>query len=108
MELEFKSPWGTTKVKICFQKKPFSVELLEYDEGFNQWMPFMTVTTNLPGYIPDKPNVALVKNYSENEGVDEFLFNNKLAFPTGKKYHYGYVDIPEYEFDLEELKKYEV
>lgn len=65
--------------------------------------PFMDITTNIPD-IDLEDDELLIKNYSENEGVLEFLISNKLVEDTGRRISNGFVEIPVVKM-TEELKK---
>jgi len=49
-------------------------------------------TVNIPG-IPVTPGEALIKDYSENEGVLKALEDAGWVKPTGEKVHSGFVEI---------------
>ena len=61
----------------------------------NYGQPMAVATINL-GTL--KPNLVAIKNYSENEGIEEFLIKNDII--KTEPIHYidsGYVSIPVYE-----------
>lgn len=48
--------------------------------------PLMTISTNIPEYnFLLNPNEFFVKNYSENEGIEEFLKSSGLFADSGKR-----------------------
>lgn len=55
--------------------------------------PYLTATTNIHGLSLAKDEI-LIKDYSENEGVLEFLEQNKIVEFTGNYIHQGWVAIP--------------
>ena len=54
--------------------------------------PYATATTNLPEVLL-LDNEVFVKDYSENEGVLEFLTTNNIVVPTDKWATSGFVDV---------------
>jgi len=54
--------------------------------------PYAVATTNLPDVLL-LDNEVLVKDYSENEGVLEFLTTNNIVVPTDKWVTTGFVDV---------------
>ena len=55
--------------------------------------PYLTATTNIDGLNLAQDEI-LIKDYSENEGVLDFLIQNKIVEPTGKYVESGWVKIP--------------
>ena|SRR3990167_9921703 len=66
-----------------------AVELVDADDG----EPVCRVTTNIPD-LPLYKDEAFVKNWSENEGMLEWLVANKLAEDTGRWFRIGSVTAP--------------
>ena len=54
--------------------------------------PYAVATTNLPDVLL-LDNEVIVKDYSENEGMLEFLTANNIVFPTDKWVSTGFVDL---------------
>jgi hypothetical protein len=54
--------------------------------------PYAVATTNLPDVLL-LDNEVIVKDYSENEGMLEFLTTNNIVFPTDKWVSTGFVDV---------------
>ena len=54
--------------------------------------PYAVATTNLPDVLL-LDNEVLVKDYSENEGVLDFLTTNNIVVPTDKWVTTGFVDV---------------
>lgn len=55
--------------------------------------PYATATVNLPDVLLED-NEILVKDYSENEGILNFLTENNIVVPTDKGVQSGHVWIP--------------
>jgi hypothetical protein len=63
-----------------------AIELIDCEDGF----PLMTATVNLPdAEIQD--DEVIIKNYSENEGVLEFLIKNEIVSPPTRTIPTGWV-----------------
>jgi hypothetical protein len=60
------------------------------DDSDNE--PYCTATTNLPDVLL-LDNEVIVKDYSENEGLLEFLTTNNIVFPTDKWVTTGFVEV---------------
>jgi len=63
--------------------------LLMSDDEFPE--PYSTCTTNIPGL---KENEIAIKDWSENEGMYEYLLLNKIIKPFHREERSGYVSIP--------------
>jgi hypothetical protein len=70
-----------------------AIELLWNDPEHNELHTYAIATVNMPE-VNLKANEVLIKNYSENEGVLQFLVDNKIVVPTGKIVETGYVKLP--------------
>ena len=97
-----------TEVPVYFSKKKttkgeLSLVLLCMENGFLE--PWCNVTMHPKGY-KGNTDTGLVKNYSENEGLDDWLEENGIAKPTGQIFPTGRVILPEYKFDLSMVEKY--
>jgi hypothetical protein len=74
--------------KYNFKGEEVSVELTKYANGRNAIvlkdkdnMPYATATINVPNEdLPD--SFVVIKNYSENEGMLDFLTENELVMYT--------------------------
>lgn len=64
-----------------------AIELYDLDDGF----PFAKSTINMPGLKEDE---VAVKNYSENEGMLDFLVENGIVHPPHKMEQSGFVTVP--------------
>lgn len=56
-------------------------------------MPYCSATTDVKEYPILNESELLVKNYSENQGVLEFLVENNIVEDTGITYPAGYAKI---------------
>ncbi len=96
--------WGTTE-KIYLKKGEYltnkTLAVSAICKNGEQWG---MVTVNIDEE-PLNEKCAFVKDYSENEGMANFLVKNKIAKPTGRAFVTGFVAIFEYEFDLNKLSK---
>jgi len=54
------------------------------------WEPYCTLTVNIPGTFLEKDEV-LIKTWSENEPIANFLRNGDIFEDTGKRVRTGYV-----------------
>jgi hypothetical protein len=63
-----------------------AIELFDVIEG----SPYAVASVNLP-HIHLEENEVLIKDYSENEGVMNFLLKNNIVTNTGKIVCHGYV-----------------
>jgi hypothetical protein len=74
-------------------------------DGETSWRePYMTLTSNIPE-ADLEPDQIIVKNYSENEGADDWMILNELIEPTPVASVYsGYVVMPVYTLSAKLLK----
>ena len=63
--------------------------LTDEDDG----EPVSTCTVNIPSCALDD-NEVLIKDYSENEGMVDFLVKEKIVATTGRFVQSGYVQVP--------------
>lgn len=56
------------------------------------YSPYCDVTVNVD--VPLEENEVAIKDYSENEGMLDFLIANKVVEDTGKRIESGWVKIP--------------
>jgi hypothetical protein len=66
-----------------------AIQLTDVSDG----MPYATATVNMPNVLLED-NEVLVKDYSENEGMLEFLIRNNIVTPTMQGVHAGHVWLP--------------
>lgn len=62
---------------------------------FNEQGPYGTASVNLPFEL--NPNLIAIKNWSENEGIEEELQDAGIIGQKVGEVPQGYVDIPIYE-----------
>jgi hypothetical protein len=78
------------KVRVKIGKYPKgnnSIELYDLEDGF----PFAKSTVNLPGLERDE---VAIKNYSENEGMLDFLVDNGIVHSPHRSERSGFVTVP--------------
>lgn len=68
-----------------------AIELLEIDPDYGP-TPYMTASVNLPDVLL-QPNEVLIKDYSENEGITNFLHKHNIVTPTNNWVRSGYVEV---------------
>ena len=95
--------WGTTEKVYLKKGEYWADKTLAVSAVCEDGEPWCMVTVNI-GEKPLNEKCAFVKDYSENEGMIDFLVKNKIAKPTGREFPSGFVTIPEYEFDLSKLE----
>lgn len=66
-----------------------AIELIDAEDN----MPYAVATVNLPDVLL-ADNEVLIKDYSENEGILDFLVDNKIVRNTGRGVRSGFVWIP--------------
>jgi len=72
-----------------YQSGRKAIQMYESETGF----PYATATTDLPGIAIKNYNEVLVKDYSENQGMFEFLTSNNIVTFTGKTVVSGHVEL---------------
>jgi hypothetical protein len=84
---------GTTydvTVKLSkYNNDRIAIQLIDVSDG----MPYATATVNMPNVLLED-NEVLVKDYSENGGMLEFLMTNNIVTPTMQGVHAGHVWFP--------------
>lgn len=70
------------------------------EEDYGQ--PFIDVSKHVGFKMP--PYYAAIKNYSENEGMVDFLTQNGFGKLTGQKIDSGYVSMPVFQFNKVRLQ----
>lgn len=66
-----------------------ALEIIDAEDG----CPVMVATVNIPE-VPLAENEVIIKNYSENEGVLEFLQENGIVGPVKREVGTGFVSCP--------------
>ena len=100
------APWDTKSTVVSiklgkYANNRISINLIDVSDN----QPYAVATTNLPDVLL-LDNEVLVKDYSENEGVLEFLTTNNIVVPTDRWVTCGFVDVqvctlnPESEWGL--------
>lgn len=100
------APWDTKSTVVSiklgkYANNRISINLIDVSDN----QPYAVATTNLPDVLL-LDNEVLVKDYSENEGVLEFLTTNNIVVPTDRWVTSGFVDVqvctlnPESEWGL--------
>lgn len=75
---------GSDPVKVTIHKRNYSngrsaLQLFNASDG----TPYTTATVNLPDVLL-QPGEVLIKDYSENEGMLDFLTHNCIVYPTSR------------------------
>ena len=82
-----------------------SLGLVEMNEdGFPE--PWTDVTVVIPESLMCEDDEAFIKNWSENEGIDDWLVENGIAVCTGTEVQTGYVSAPIMKFDLDKVREH--
>ena len=89
-----KSPFDKTVSEVTVVKSKYSngrtsLELIDIEDG----IPYATASVNLPNVLLEE-NEILIKDYSENQGVLDFLVENNIVNRTERSVQSGYVWIP--------------
>ena len=79
-----------------------AILMISWDEGYPEH--WSTLTVNLDEKC--KPTCAFIDTNNNGEDIVKWLVDNKLGHPTGKLGFSGFCVYPEFEFDMDELKKY--
>lgn len=87
------APWDTKSTVVSiklgkYANNRISINLIDVSDN----QPYAVATTNLPDVLL-LDNEVLVKDYSENEGVLEFLTTNNIVVPTDRWVTSGFVDV---------------
>lgn len=78
------------------------IGLVCWDEEFPE--PWSDLTVNFD--IKCEPNKAFVDTNNNGSDIERWIVMNKLGMPTGRVCTSGFCTYPEYEFNIDELKKY--
>ena len=82
----------STEVYIRQRNYPNGRPALELIDASDN-IPYTVASVNLPNVLLDE-NEILIKDYSENEGILDFLTYNNVVHPTGREVQSGFVWIP--------------
>ena len=108
-EFNLTSPFTCENIPVTVNIRKYSngrsaIELIEMDPAYGP-TPYMTATVNIPNVLL-QDNEVLIKDYSENEGITNFLAKHNIVTPTNNWVKSGYVDVqvcvlnPESEWGL--------
>jgi len=99
MKKEFSicTPWDRTTTQVTVELSKYSngrtsITLMEHNDEFGP-LPYAVASVNLPDVLLLE-NEVLIKDYSENEGMYEFLLTNNIVRHTGKGYQSQFVWFP--------------
>ena len=81
-----------------------AIQMMAEDKEYGCSTPYGIMTVNLSVKLPY--NKAFVDT-NNLPFIEDFIKENRLGKPTGVTRVSGFCTYPEYEFDLEELAKYE-
>lgn len=97
------------KNKLTYEGKIVTLELSYYIEPYNNALIMLseegslvaTCSTNIEPLGYD--NLIFIKDYSENEGMLEFLIKNDVIVQVLGKIETGYVEVPICELNLDKF-----
>jgi len=87
------APWDTKSIIVRVELGKYAngrTRINLIDDSDNE--PYCTATTNLPDVLL-LDNEVFIKDYSENEGVLDFLTTNNIVIATNKWATSGFVDV---------------
>jgi len=87
------APWDTKSIVVRVELGKYAngrTRINLIDDSDNE--PYCTATTNLPEVLL-LDNEVFIKDYSENEGVLDFLTTNNIVIATNKWATSGFVDV---------------
>lgn len=99
--------WGGDH-KISFRINSYAandnlaVEMFCWDDEYPE--PWSILTVNLDEKC--EPNCAFIDINNNGSHIVDWLIENNLGKPTGRLGYSGFCVYPEFEFDMDELKKY--
>lgn len=79
-----------------------AVSMLEIHEDYYE--PWSILTVNLG--CKCAPNCAFIDTNNNGDDIVEWLIENELGKPTGRYDYSGWCEYPEFEFNMENLRKY--
>jgi hypothetical protein len=93
MNYKLETPYSNYTVSLEWSKYSsngrIALQLIDAEDG----SPIMTATVNIPD-VPLQSDEMIIKNYSENEGVLEFLQENKIVGPIIMTVQTGFFRCP--------------
>lgn len=87
-----KTPYSEYQVELAkgsYSNGRTAIELIDAEDG----CPVMVATINVPE-VELAEGEIIIKNYSENEGVLEFLQENEIVGPVKRSIGTGFVSCP--------------
>ena len=101
--------WGadhpvTFKTSNYANNNNLYIGIVCWDEGFPE--PWSDLTVNLTKKC--KPNCAFIDTNNNGDAIIDWLEENNLGMQTGNFEVSGFCIYPEFEFNMEEIGKYEV
>lgn len=84
--------YGSTPVTIkigSYNNKRPSIQLIDVIDN----IPFMTASLNVP-LLDVEGDLVLIKDYSENTGVFDWLIEKNIVVPTGYYYELAFDRVP--------------
>jgi hypothetical protein len=97
-EFKLKSPSTGETVSVVINLSKYgngrtAIQLLQKDLDMAMYTPYAVATVNLP-HVLLAENEVLIKDYSENEGMLDFLTKNNIVSFTPNSVQSGYVWVP--------------
>jgi hypothetical protein len=97
-EFKLKSPITGETVSVVINLSKYdngrtAIQLLEKDLDMGMYTPYAVATVNL-SHVLLAENEVLIKDYSENEGMLDFLTKNNIVSFTPNGVQSGYVWVP--------------
>lgn len=89
---KLKTPYSEYQVELAkgsYSNGRTAIELIDAEDG----CPVMVATINVPE-VELAEGEIIIKNYSENEGVLEFLQENEIVGPVKRNIGTGFVSCP--------------
>lgn len=112
--IQLKTPKNLTLDTAFCRKVPVALVVTRYVSGNqlalqaydkNSLEPMMTISVNLPDWPRKNPDHFFVKDWSENEGIAEWLEENGIAKNLGYSCPTGFVMADAFAFEPEYLQQ---
>lgn len=99
--------WGndheiTFEVTTYAQNDNLAIQMLCWDDEWPE--PWSILTVNLDKMC--KPNCAFIDTNNNGDGIIDWLISNNLGKLTGRIGFSGFCMYQEFEFDMDEVRKY--
>lgn len=99
--------WGiehpiTFRLSNCAENNNLYVGMITWEEDWPE--PWSDLTVNLG--VELEPNIAFIDVNNNGWQIIDWLVKNNLGKPTKLEMISGFCTYPEFEFNMEELKKY--